>query len=285
MNRIHLYTLILTLTIVSHASAQTPLEEIVGAEKKFAQLSVDQSIRTAFLEYFDENSIAFVKGEPVPGHKGWEDREENNAYLFWWPVWADVSSSGDFGFTTGPAVFGGERQDAKPTGGTYYSSVWKKNGKGQWKVVADLGTGVYDPAENKKDFGSPTFVGAKKNKAIGVPADRATMFRLDQQYIAELNKAQISFDRKFLSPYARVHRPGCRPSTNEQEIKALDEKAKFAFEQAGGDIAASGDMGVTWGRVKAQVFREGKESTIPLCYMRVWKKEKGRWKILLDVIG
>jgi ketosteroid isomerase-like protein len=285
MNRIRIYTLTLSLNIVCQAWAQSPLEEIVGAEKNFAQLSVDKSIRTAFLEYFDENSIAFVKGEPVPGRKGWEDREENNAYLFWWPVWADVSSSGDFGFTTGPAVFGGERQDAKPTGGTYYSSVWKKNAKGQWKVVADLGTGLYDPAENKKDFGSPRFVGTKKNKAIDVAADRATMFRLDQDYIAELNKTQISFDRKFLSPDARVHRPGRRPSTNAQEIKALEEKVKFAFEQAGGDIGASGDMGVIWGRVKAQVIREGKESTIPLSYMRVWKKEKGRWKILLDVIG
>src|SRR5688572_20870159 len=122
------------IVLAAQGMAQTPLESIVAAEKSFAQLSIDTGVRAAFLENFDENSIAFVQGEPVPGRKDWEQREESNAYLFWWPVWADVASSGNFGFTTGPAVFGGERQDAKPTGGTYYASVWKKNEQGTWKV-------------------------------------------------------------------------------------------------------------------------------------------------------
>src|SRR5690349_1296004 len=99
MNRLLILFVVVTLPCV----AQTPLEGIVAAERAFAQQSVDQSIRAAFLVNFDDNTMAFVNGEPVPGRKGWAEREENNAYLFWWPVWADVASSGNFGFTTGPA--------------------------------------------------------------------------------------------------------------------------------------------------------------------------------------
>jgi ketosteroid isomerase-like protein len=286
MKRILTFTL--AFSIVGQASAQTALEDVVAAEKSFAQLSVDKSIRTAFLAYFDDNSMAFVKGEPVPGRKGWEEREENNAYLFWWPVWADVASSGDFGFTTGPAVFGGERQNPKPTGGVYYASVWKKNEQGNWKVAADLGTGIYDPAENKKDFGSPKYVLVPSHTALDAVSDSNPLnelFAFDQTYIARLNNKQNSFDPKFLSMEARIHRPGHKPATNDIEVKSLDEKGKFAFSQTGGSIAESGDMGATWGRVKVQIVRDGKESTVPLCYMRVWKKEHGKWKIVLDVIG
>jgi len=270
--------------LAAQALGQTPLDEIVAAEKGFAQRSVDESIRAAFLANFDDKTIAWERGEPVLGRKGWEAREESNGYLFWWPVWADVASSGNFGFTTGPVVFGGERTDPKPSGGIYYSSVWKKNEGGTWKVVADLGSAIYDPVENKKDFASPN-AKLKKVRKANPGKEKETLFELDKDYISGLNQSQKSFDITYLSPEARIHRPGRKPAVNETDINALDEKGKFNFEQTGGDIAESADMGVTWGKVKVQVVRDGKDTTIPVGYMRVWKKEEGRWRIILDVIG
>jgi ketosteroid isomerase-like protein len=267
------------------AQAQTPLEEIVAAEKRFAQMSVDNGMRAAFLANFNDETIAFQQGEPVAGRKGWAEGEESNAYLFWWPVWADVSSSGDFGYTTGPAVLGGERQDPKPTRGMYYASVWKQDDTGTWKVVADLGTGTYDPAENKVDFAAAS-IPKKKGKGMGdAVAAQNALFEMDRSYLRGLNEAKASFDKKHFTSETRVHRPGRKPATTAAEILALDEKGKFSFEQTGGDIASSGDMGVTWGKVKVLVVRDGIESTIPVCYMRVWRKDGGEWKIVLDVIG
>jgi ketosteroid isomerase-like protein len=277
--------LIALVLLASPAVAQTPLDEIVAAEKSFAQRSVDENIRAAFLANFDDKTIAFTKGEPVLGRKGWEEGEPNNAYLFWWPVWADVASSGEFGYTTGPAIMGGEREDPKPTRGMYYASVWKKNEAGNWKVVADLGSAVYDPGENKKDFSSPARKLEKKKKAVDVKVEHNVLMELDKSYLNELNRKQTSFDAAMLSKEARLHRPGRKPAATLAEIKALDEKGKFSFEQTGGDLAASGDMGVTWGKVKVMVVREGVETMIPVCYMRVWRKEEGQWKVVLDVIG
>jgi ketosteroid isomerase-like protein len=277
--------LIVLVFLVSQAVAQTPLEEILAAEKAFAQHSVDENIRAAFLANFDDKTIAFTNGEPVLGRKGWEEGEPNNTYLFWWPVWADVASSGEFGYTTGPAIVGGERQDPKPTRGSYYASVWKKNDAGIWKVVADMGSAVYDLAENKKDFSSPSEKLKKKKKKVDVKSEQSALMNVDKGYLEGLNEKQTSFDPTMLAQEARLHRPGRKPATTRAEINALDEKGKFTFEQTGGDIALSGDMGATWGKVKVQVVRDGKESTIPLCFMRVWRKEEGKWKVVLDVIG
>lgn len=266
------------------AQVRPDLAGIVQAEKDFAQLSIDQNMRAAFLANFDDETLAFQRGEPLPGRKGWLDGEPNDAYLFWWPVWADIAASGDFGYTTGPAEFGGTLAEKKPTGGMYYASVWRKK-DGVWKVVADLGTGIYDPAEKKTDFSSPKHVTKKESKKPDVPAERSNLLALDSKYASELSEAKISFQPAQLSHEARLHRPGRRPLTTPTEIAGLQEKGKFTFEQVGGEIASSADMGFTYGRVKVMVVRDEKEALVPLCYMRVWKKEAGIWKIVLDVIG
>ena len=280
-----LFTYCFLIIITSSFSQMKPeLAGIVQAEKDFAQLSIDQNMRAAFLANFDDETIAFQRGEPAPGRNGWLEGEANDAYLFWWPVWADIASSGDFGYTTGPAEFGGTQAEKKPSAGMYYASVWRKK-NGVWKVLADLGTGIYDPAEKKTDFTSPKALSAKSQAPTNVDAERSALFALDKKYVNELSEAKTSFQPAYLSPEARLHRPGRRPLTTPTEIASLQEKGKFTIEHVGGDIASSGDMAFTYGRVKALVIREEKETTIPLCYMRVWKKEGGAWKIVLDVIG
>lgn len=260
------------------------VQGIVDAEKSFAQLSVDKSVKAAFLANFDEQSIAFKGGEPINGRADWLPREENNAYLFWWPVRADVSASGDFGYTTGPAVWGGERQDMKPTGGGYYASVWRK-GKSGWKIVADLGSASYNPAENKTALNSPQRPPKSGTKTKNLVKVKADVLTADRNYVDGLNQSRRSFDASYFSQEARLHRPGKTPYTQPEEIKAVTETTKFNFEQVGGDVASSGDMAFTYGRVKATVNRDGTETDLPLSFMRVWKKEGTEWKIVLDVIG
>lgn len=286
--RIVITLLLLIIASFTRAQVRQELAGIVQAERDFAQKSIDENIRAAFLANFDDETIAFRQGEPGPGRKGWLEGKANDAYLFWWPVWADIASSGDFGYTTGPAEWGGTQTEKKPTGGGYYASVWRKDKAGKWIVVADLGTGLYYPAEKKKDFSSPKYVltgKGKPPKAQDLAKEKSALLDMDKKYVSELSEARISFQPKYLSEEARLHRPGRPPLTTPELIGSLEEKGKFTLEQVGGDMASSGDMGFTYGRVKATVIREEKETIVPLCYMRVWKKEGGVWKIVLDVIG
>lgn len=281
--KVFVFVLMLVVSF-SYGQVRPELAGIVQAERDFAQQSVDENIRAAFITNFDDETIAFQKGEPLLGRKDWLEGPANDAYLFWWPVWADIASSGDFGYTTGPVEFGGTQAERKPTGGAYYASVWKKK-NGVWKVVADLGSAQYDPAENKKDFASPQLLLTKHKGSYDTAAERFSLLNLDKSYITALNEAGVSFTRQHLSHEARLHRPGRKPLTTEAEISAFSENRKFTHEQVGGGIASSCDMGFTYGRVKVTVSRDGKETILPLCYMRVWKKEEGIWKLVLDVIG
>ena len=60
--------------------------------------------------------------------------------LHWEPSFAEVSASGDIGFTVG--TFTGQRTardgDPVPTSGKYVT-LWQKNVDGEWKVLLDAG--------------------------------------------------------------------------------------------------------------------------------------------------
>lgn len=275
--------LLLTAGIfITLAAYAQDLQSLVNAEKAFAQTSVDKSTRAAFLEYFDKHTVAFNNGVPVLGRKDWERRKENNNYLFWWPIYADIAASGDFGFTTGPAVFGPDRDTKEAKGGIYYSSVWKKDINGKWKVLADLGSSTYNPDENLVAFKTSSHQPHLVND-LGTEPKRE-LVTLDQSYNEALNKAKLSFDDSYFSDEARIHRRGIPPLTTPQAIKTFAENSTYSFDHSQGHLASSNDMAVTYGTVKIITNKDGHDVVEPACYMRVWKVESGEWSIVLDVI-
>ena len=53
---------------------------------------------------------------------------------------ADISSSGDLGYTYGTFEFRSKDKDGKPTVDYgKYTSIWKKQADGSWKVALDMG--------------------------------------------------------------------------------------------------------------------------------------------------
>lgn len=67
--------------------------------------------------------------------------------LFWWPAFAGISRSGDFGFTTGPVSF----DEARTPRGQYFT-VWRKQPDGSWKWIYDGGVGpIANPAQIEID--------------------------------------------------------------------------------------------------------------------------------------
>jgi len=241
-------------------------------------------VRTAFLESFDQHTLAFNRGEILNGYKDWEKREDDTkSYLFWWPVYADIAASGDFGYTTGPAVFGPDKSTKQTTGGMFYASVWKKNAQGIWKVVADMGSAVYKSEENLTEF--KTSANAPKALSKPVGETKKQLLDLDKSYNDDVNQEKGPFDDAYFSDEARVHRPGAAPLTTPQSIKEYKARGTYAFEHVDGQVASSNDMAVTYGKVKITVVRDGKEVVLPFCYMRVWKIEGGEWAIVFDVVG
>jgi ketosteroid isomerase-like protein len=85
------------------------------------------------------NDAPAVKGkENIAKAMSFLDNKQN--HLTWTPVGADMSSSGDLGYTWGNYQLRGVDKDGKSfTDYGKYTSIWKKQADGNWKVVLDMG--------------------------------------------------------------------------------------------------------------------------------------------------
>ena len=68
--------------------------------------------------------------------------------LRWEPLRADISASGDLGWTTGTYMSEAAGEDGTVTRGEgRYVSIWRRQADGSWKVVMDLGNPTGSPPE------------------------------------------------------------------------------------------------------------------------------------------
>jgi len=109
--------------------------------------AVAQHGHAAFITYFADNGVEVVDGG---GFSSKDDMRKQPPWaegttLTWTPVHADMAASGDLGYTYGNFVFTAKNKDGKlVTSYGKYTSIWKKQKDGQWKVVVDMGNSSPD---------------------------------------------------------------------------------------------------------------------------------------------
>jgi len=273
----------ITFTI---AQPFSPLvQEVIDAENGFASLSKTQNTRDAFVTNLADDGIVFEKSNPVLGKEVWSKRAADNSLLFWWPVSSDISASGDFGYNTGPYEWSADRSGARPKAYGYFSSVWKKGDEGNWKVAIDMGISLPTGEEKSPDPAASKKKRVKIKQPLVFTKAKQELLDWDKKYVDQLNMQSVSFIPSHLSDEARLHRTGHFPLKTKEEIKSFsDSRENYHLDHLGGDMASSGDLAYTYGRVNASNAEDGKQVT--LNYLRIWKKEDGKnWKIVLDVIG
>jgi len=98
-----------------------------------------------YLSYYAADAVELPNGGPIIQGKiniakgmGFLDQKDN--HLTWAPVGADISASGDLGYTYGTFEFRSKDKEGKPSvEHGKYTSIWKKQKDGSWKVVLDMG--------------------------------------------------------------------------------------------------------------------------------------------------
>jgi ketosteroid isomerase-like protein len=287
MKKISILAIAIALSL-SQAEAQkfpTPLQAIVDAEWAFAQTSKETNTVNAFVSHLSPTATFLIQGEEVNGRESWKSREPDNSLLYWYPVYADISSSEDFGYTTGPYSYYSDRKDTVPAFRGYYSTVWAKEANGEWKVLFDLGSGI--STEDSLLLSTSRIKLKLTKKRINKAGALEDLLKTDKTYLETLRVSGKSFNPDLFSEEGRIHRPRQLPIIGAEKIKLFkEENQKFEHTALNGKIATSGDMGYTYGKTKVTLNKEGTERVLDLSYFRIWKKEDSvHWKIVLDVVG
>ena len=150
-------TTLLLLLLVAATSVARKDKSARGAdllrqlEAEFAA-DVSQHGHDAFITHFAENGVELVDGggintkEAMRKQPAWPE----GTSLTWTPVTAEMAASGDLGYTYGNYVYAAKNKEGKlVTSYGKYTSIWKKQKDGQWKVVVDMGNSSPDPKSGK----------------------------------------------------------------------------------------------------------------------------------------
>ena len=268
------------------------LTSLIEAECSFASLSEQKGIREAFLTFLAEKAIVF-RPMPVEGRPIYEKMDPANpTVLTWAPEIAEVSASGELGYTSGPYQVRPDR-GSEPTGFGHYVSIWKKQANGGWRVLLDIGVQHDRPQSAGPVSAVATPQVLKTIESLSPEALRAEERAFGERAGSFEKETASRGSRKALSAFAtddiRVYRPGRSPSVGKRAVDAIvppgagriapgSERRNAAYHVG---LAWSGDLAYSYGSFEISKNGAVIETTT---YLRIWRKDpSGIWRICLDI--
>jgi ketosteroid isomerase-like protein len=255
------------------------LQGLIEAERAFARLSGESGMRSAFTTWLADEAIVF-RPQPVKGKERYANSPDIPGMLIWQPLFADVSTAGDLGYTSGPYEFRREGEGHPVDGYGHYVSIWKKQAASSWKVIIDVG--ISHPTPNLRLQDTVLVVSNPKMIKFNVSfPDTSALLQLDNAFSDSATTAGYRQAlENFASSAIRIYRENYFPFLGTTGIdKEVDGPTMWRPISAG--IASSGDLGYTYGI--ASGGSEGLESEKG-SYLRIWKiQADGSWKLVLEI--
>ncbi len=118
-------------------------------EADFMKAAVERGAE-GYMSYYADDAVEVPNGaDAIHGKaniaKTMGFLNDKNNQLTWTPVDAGISISGDLGWTSGTYEFRSKDKDGKiKVEHGNYTSIWKKQPDGNWKVVLDMGNASAD---------------------------------------------------------------------------------------------------------------------------------------------
>ncbi len=247
---------------------------LAAAESAFAAHSLRADMRAAFLANFADDGV-FVRKGWVNANADLAPRQAPPIVLDWRPVYVETALAGDLGLSTGPWKLTGKPASADAPRYGQFVSIWKREGRGPWKVAVDLGISHPQSALWEQPLETTAVRNAGTALAGGIGTAEARFARS-----ARYDGARAAY-RKDGAANLRFYRDGAPPVLGLAPALAapsmVDARSVFTLE--GVETARSGDFGYARGS-----YADASAPAVTLGYfMRVWRMEAGEWKIALDV--
>ena len=260
--------------------------ELVEAERAFARETSMRGIRDGFLAHMASEAIVFQPG-PTNAVEYYRKQEASSGVLVWEPVYADLSSAGDLGYTTGPFTYSPSPEEPPVVHGNYFS-FWKKQADGSWKVVIDIGTLNPPPPSAPSGVKTPDYRTnfADHDLEEEDQSSLAELLAADRELAAVLSAATPIELSSYVTADVRLLRSGERPLSGIAAMKSLraDQPGRLNSSPIGGDVSVSGDFSYTYGEYSFVPTGPGEEEVGN--YLRAWRRTAdGRWKVGAEVLS
>jgi len=192
--------------------------------------------------------------------------------LAWWPAYAGIARSGDFGFTTGPVLSGDDRDV-----GLHYFTVWRRQPDGAWKWIFDGGVGVSDPNPFSRE---QTQVPTLKIADGGAGSAAAAIAQ-----VRDLERAHATAEaiQPLLAETVRINRPGMAPATGRDTAAVMFAlpAREITYAPHSAEASSAGDLVMTINEARWSldgVERRGHA-------VRIWQWQDGVWRIVFDELA
>jgi ketosteroid isomerase-like protein len=256
---------------------------LVAAERAFSADSEARGLRAAFLAYFEPGVLTFPAGKPLQvGTRHLQDGPDQPGVLSWRPIKAEVSSSGDFGYTTGPYEFRRKKEDPSPVATGSYASVWRRRTYGAWRVLADFGYSGPHPADANVE---PVRPQPRRPVKKPGPTTGDILVAEDHKFEKACASDIAKGYEKYMAEDVRFYRDGQAPSLCRKDaVKAVAARAsKVLWFPERARVADGGDLGYTVGTMTVHRKQPAGVEPDHMKYMRIWRNERGKWKVVLEV--
>ena len=277
--------LTMILGIISGCGTQQPPPDpmvLVNSERAFAAAAAEKGIRDAFLEYSADEAVLFVPGAVrVKEHYG--ASPQRSGLLTWQPTYAEIASSGDLGWTTGPWEWRPDPSDSTPLAIGHYITIWKRQADSTWKFVLDIGTAHDVPS---LDSSAPVL------RVLDWPKDRQRVDPflgreqlLEAEHVfraASVSEGLVAAYLSRMTEDVRYYRMGLRPIQGSESVSLALGQAQgtCTWEVNHAEVSQNSDLGYTFG---TSSLSDG-ENSISFSFMRVWHRNVGGlWKVALDI--
>lgn len=280
-----IFLLLLASSALGDIKAQSPIEELVQAERDFAKYCRENGLPEAWVKYFSEDGFVFSPG-PLNAHEQNQPRIPSPKpppfNLHWEPYLGAVSISGEMGFNPGPWRITSNRTDTLPLLYGYFFSIWKKNRSGAWKVLLDFGVDV-GAAGPEHAFGA-TY--RERNVADTRVKNNANSAKEAEAAFNELaSKKLLNAYESFAASNIRSSINGFSPFDSRQSLLDwLIQKNSPYFKKPvnyitiGVEATREDDFGYSYGSYEVTNSREKGHS------IRVWQKSgSDKWLLLAEV--
>jgi ketosteroid isomerase-like protein len=246
---------------------------LVKAEIEFQQAVINHGIRDGFLAYVDSSAIVYTGEGLSNAKKFWASLPQFDGIFLWFPDFAEMSLSGDWGYTTGNYEHKPKLMSDPATETGQYSTVWHKTKEGEWKYLIDIGNqhpkaAISNLSKNIQVQKIPAETGA----------DQAELFDLERRFGLALESSKTEAYHNFGSENFIFNLDGYptiqSAAAAAQQLETVS--VHISYHAEGTKISGKKDLAAVYGSL---VFGERKGN-----YLRIWRHEPGGWKIALEAI-